>query len=173
VGLFAASFLGLRAVPLTSAYATCEACGWETGTDWDWGQAPAFYGLRAFFVGCAALFVLIPGLPLIAVMFLSQGLDGLLVPIILVFVFLLAGKRRVLGSLVSGRALLGLGWLVTVAISVMSVALVSPGSSAKADISGARPALVPRRAVGEVHLLGNRALMRRTPWPAHLTWRLF
>ena len=127
VGLFAASFLGLGTVPLTSAYATCEAFGWETGIDWDWGQAPAFYGLLAFFVGFAALFVLIPGLPLIAVMFLSQVLDGLLLPIILVFVFLLAGKRRVLGSLVSGRVLLRLGWLVTVAISVMSVALVVSG----------------------------------------------
>jgi Mn2+/Fe2+ NRAMP family transporter len=59
--------------------------------------------------------------------FLSQVLDGLLPPLILVFAFLLAGKRRVLGSLVSGRVLLGLGWLVTVAISVMSVALVVSG----------------------------------------------
>jgi Mn2+/Fe2+ NRAMP family transporter len=75
----------------------------------------------------AALFVLIPGLPLIAVVFLSQVLNGLSPPLILVFVFLLAGKRRVLGSLVSGRVLLGLGWLVTVAISVMSVALVVSG----------------------------------------------
>jgi Mn2+/Fe2+ NRAMP family transporter len=127
VGLFAASFLGLGTVPLTSAYATCEAFGWETGIDWDWRQAPAFYGLLAFFVGFATLFVVIPGLPLIAVMFLSQVLDGLLLPIILVFVFLLAGKRRILGSLMSGRVLLGLGWLVTVAISVMSVALVVSG----------------------------------------------
>jgi Mn2+/Fe2+ NRAMP family transporter len=124
VGLFAASFLGLGTVPLTSAYATCEALGWETGIDWDWREAAAFYGLLAFFVGFATLFVLIPALPLIAVMFLSQVFDGLLLPIILVFVFLLAGRRAVLGALVSGRGLLWLGWLVTVAISVMSVALV-------------------------------------------------
>jgi Mn2+/Fe2+ NRAMP family transporter len=78
-------------------------------------------------VGFAALFVLIPGLLLIAVMFLSQVLDGLLLPIILVFVFLLAGKRRALGSLVSRHVLLGLGWLVTVAISELSVALVASG----------------------------------------------
>lgn len=127
VGLFAASFLGLGTVPLTSAYAACEVFGWETGIDWNWRQAPQFYGLLAFFVGFAALFIVIPGLPLIGVMFLSQVFDGLLLPIILVFVFLLAGRRRVLGSLVSGRVLLGLGWLVTVAISVMSVALVVSG----------------------------------------------
>ena len=124
IGLFAASFLGLGTVPLTSAYATCEAFGWENGLDWRWRQAPVFYGLLAFFVTFAALFVIIPGLPLISVMFLSQVLDGLLLPVILVFVFLLAGKDQVLGPLRSGRLLLGLGWLVTVAISVMSVALV-------------------------------------------------
>ena len=60
-------------------------------------------------------------------LFLSQVLDGLLLPIMLVFVFLLAGKRWVLGSLISGRVLLGLGWLVTVAIGVMCVALVVSG----------------------------------------------
>ena len=124
VGLFAASFLGLGTVPLTSAYATCEALGLEAGLNHRWREAPAFYGLLAFFVGFATLFVLIPGLPLIGVMFLSQVLDGLLLPIILVFVFLLAGDRRLLGGLTSGRGLLLLGWLVTAVISVMSVALV-------------------------------------------------
>jgi Mn2+/Fe2+ NRAMP family transporter len=60
------------------------------GLDHRWTDARAFYGLLAFFVGFAALFVLIPGLPLIAVLFLSQVFDGLLLPIILVFVMLLA-----------------------------------------------------------------------------------
>ena len=111
-------------MPLTSAYATAEAFGWETGIDWNWRQAPAFYGLLAFFVGAATLFVLIPGLPLISVMFLSQVLDGLLLPIILVFVFLLAGNRGLMGKLAGGPVLQALGWLVTLAISVLSVALV-------------------------------------------------
>jgi len=124
VGLFAASFLGLGTVPLTSAYSTSEAFGWETGLDRTWREAPFFYGLLAFFVGFATLFVLIPDLPLISVIYLSQVLNGLLLPIILVFVFLLAGDRRVLGDLRSGRTLLSLGWFVTVSVSVMSVALV-------------------------------------------------
>lgn len=123
-GLFAASFLGLGTVPLTSAYATCEAFGWETGINWNWRQAPAFYGLLAFFVGGATLITIIPGLPLISVMFLSQVLDGLLLPIILVFVFLLAGQRRLTGRLAGGRILQFAGWVVTGAISVLSIMLV-------------------------------------------------
>jgi Mn2+/Fe2+ NRAMP family transporter len=125
LGLLAASLLGLGTVPLTSAYTACEAFGWEAGVDWSWREAPAFYLLLAFFVGFAALFVLIPGLPLIQVMFLSQVLDGLLLPIVLVFVMLLAADKRLLGPLASGRVNLILGWTATVALAVMSLMLVA------------------------------------------------
>lgn len=124
VGLLTASVLGLGTVPLTSTYAATEAFGWEHGLDRTWRQAPAFYGLLLVFVGFSALFVLIPGLPLIGVMYLSQVFDGLLLPIILVFVMLMSRDRRVLGKLASGPVLQALGWLVTILISLMSVALV-------------------------------------------------
>ena len=124
VGLLAASLLGLGVVPLASAYTACEAFGWEQGVDWRWREAPAFYGLLAFFIGFAALFMLIPGLPLIQVMFSAQVINGLLLPVILVFVMLLAGDRRIMGRLVSGRVNLALGWLVTAILVLMSVVLV-------------------------------------------------
>jgi Mn2+/Fe2+ NRAMP family transporter len=110
LGLLGASFLGLGVVPLASAYSTCEAFGWETGVDWNWRDAPAFYGLLAFFIGFAALFVMIPGLPLITVMFSAQVLNALLLPFILVFVMRLASDRELMGSLVSGRFLTAIGW---------------------------------------------------------------
>jgi NRAMP (natural resistance-associated macrophage protein)-like metal ion transporter len=125
MGLLAASLLGLGTVPLTSAYATCEVFGWEAGLDHRWRQARAFYGLLAFFVGFAAIFLLIPGLPLLAVMFLSQVFDGLLLPIVLVFVMLLARDGDVMGDLRSGRFLDAAGWIATVAIGILSVALVA------------------------------------------------
>jgi Mn2+/Fe2+ NRAMP family transporter len=124
VGLLAASLLGLGTVPLTSAYAACEAFGWEAGLDHRPRDARAFYALLAFFVGFAALFILIPGLPLVAVMFLSQVFDGLLLPIILVFVMLIARDRRLMGDLRSGRVLGAIGWLVTGALALLSLALV-------------------------------------------------
>ncbi|HLO35472.1 MAG TPA: Nramp family divalent metal transporter [Candidatus Deferrimicrobium sp.] len=124
VGLLAASLLGLGVVPLASAYTACEAFGWEQGVDWRWREAPAFYGLLAFFILFAAAFLLIPGLPLIQVMFSAQVINGLLLPIILIFVMLLAGDRRIMGDLASGRVNLGMGWLVTALLVVMSVVLV-------------------------------------------------
>jgi len=124
VGLLGASFLGLGVVPLTSAYTTCEAFGWETGVEWNWREAPAFYGLLAFFIGFAALFVMIPGLPLIQVMFAAQVLNALLLPFILVFVMRLSADRTLLGPLASGRLLLTIGWTATAMLIGLSLILI-------------------------------------------------
>ena len=111
-------------VPLSSAYTTCEAFGWETGVDWNWRDAPAFYGLLAFFIGFAALFVMIPGLPLITVMFSAQVLNALLLPFILVFVMVLASDKELMGPLVSGRFLKAIGWGSTALLILLSVILL-------------------------------------------------
>ena len=124
IGLLAASLLGLAVVPLTSAYFACEAFGWESGVHWRWREAPVFYGLLAFFVGFSALFTIIPGLPLIEVLFATQVFNGLLLPIILTFVMLISGDRQRLGALAGGRVLQFLGWGITFLVSVMSVVYV-------------------------------------------------
>jgi Mn2+/Fe2+ NRAMP family transporter len=124
LGLLGAAFLGLGVVPLTSSYATTEALGLERGLDFRPRQAPAFYGLLAFFLGVAAVLVLIPGLPLIRVMFLAQVINGLLLPVILVFVMLLSRRKGLLGDLSSGPILSAAGWFITIVVSLMSIALV-------------------------------------------------
>jgi Mn2+/Fe2+ NRAMP family transporter len=125
VGLLAASFLGLGVVPLTSAYAACEAFGWETGVDWRLREAPAFYGLMIFFVAFAALFILIvPARMLIQVMFTAQVVNCLLLPFVLVFVMRLSADKELMGPLVSGRFLLAVGWLGTGLLIVLSLMLV-------------------------------------------------
>ncbi len=124
IGLFAAGLLGLGTVPLSSAYFACEAFGFERGLHWRWREAPVFYGLLTFFIGAAALFTVIPGLPLIQVMFLAQVVNGLLLPIILVFVMRLSRESR-LGTLRSGPLLYALGWTVTALASLMSLAFVA------------------------------------------------
>ena len=131
VGLLGASLLGLGVVPLTSAYATSEAFGWETGVDWNWREAPAFYSLLAFFIGFAAIFVMIPGLPLIQVMFTAQVINALLLPFILVFVMLLAGDRKLLGPLASGRILLPIGWAATALLVGLSLILLVTSASGR------------------------------------------
>ena len=123
IGLFAAALLGLGTVPLSSAYFACEAFGWEAGLHWRVREAPVFYGLLTLFVAGGAVFVVLPGLPLIQVMFLAQVLNGLLLPIILTFVMRLSREQR-LGGLRSGRVLYPLGWAITGLASLMSIAFV-------------------------------------------------
>lgn len=126
VGLLAASFLGLGVVPLTSAYAACEAFGWETGVDWRLREAPAFYGLMIFFVAFAAFFILIvPASALVQVMFTAQVVNCLLLPFVLVFVMRLASDRELMGPLVSGRILQTIGWAGTALLVVLSLTLVA------------------------------------------------
>jgi Mn2+/Fe2+ NRAMP family transporter len=126
VGLLAASFLGLGVVPLTSAYAACEAFGWETGVDWRWRDAPAFYSLLVFFVVIAALVVLVvPMDGLVGVMFGAQVVNALLLPFVLVFVMKLSSDRSVMGNLASGRFLLSIGWIGTALLIVLSMVLVA------------------------------------------------
>ena len=126
IGLLAASFLGLGVVPLTSAYAACEAFGWETGVDWRVREAPAFYGLMIFFIASAALVVLIVPLSgLVQVMFTAQVVNCLLLPFVLVFVMRLSADKKLMGPLVSGRFLLSVGWLGTALLVVLSLTLVA------------------------------------------------
>ena len=121
VGLLAASFLGLGVVPLTSAYAACEAFGWETGVDWRMREAPAFYGLMIFFVMFAAIFILIvPASSLIQVMLTAQMVNCILLPFVLVFVMLLSADKKLMGALASGRFLLTIGWLGTGLLVLLS-----------------------------------------------------
>ncbi len=126
VGLLAASFLGLGVVPLTSAYATCEAFGWETGVDWRWREAPAFYGLMIFFVVFAALFVLLfPKDSLVQLMLTAQMINCILLPFVLVFVMRLSSDKSVMGPLVSGRWLLAIGWIGTALLVLLSIILLA------------------------------------------------
>ena len=126
VGLLAASFLGLGVVPLTSAYAACEAFGWETGVDWRWREAPAFYGLMIFFiVSAAAVVLVVPPSGLVQVMFTAQVVNCLLLPFVLVFVMRLSADKKLMGPLVSGRFLLSIGGSGTALLGVLSLTLVA------------------------------------------------
>lgn len=126
VGLLAASFLGLGVVPLTSAYATCEAFGWETGVDWRWREAPAFYGLMIFFVVFAGLFVMLfPRDSLVELMLTAQMINCILLPFVLVFVMKLSADKSVMGPLVSGRWLLAIGWIGTALLVLLSIILLA------------------------------------------------
>jgi Mn2+/Fe2+ NRAMP family transporter len=125
VGLFGASLLAATIMPLSTSYAICEAFGWESGISKNFREAPVFMGLFTLLVVVGALIVLSPSVPLIPVILVSQNVNGLLLPIVLVFILMLAGDRRIMGEHANGRFSQWIGIGTAVGASVLSIALVA------------------------------------------------
>lgn len=124
IGLLNAGLLGAAVVPLSTAYAVCEAFGWEAGVSRGWDEAPIFNLLYTLAIAGAAAVVLIPALPLVQVILLSQTVNGVLLPFILVFAIRLASDRGMMGEFANGPLRNAAVWLTAAAIIAMSVALV-------------------------------------------------
>jgi Mn2+/Fe2+ NRAMP family transporter len=122
-GLFGASVLAATVMPLTTSYAVCESFGWESGVSRKFSEAPAFMGLYTALIVIGALVVLLPGLPLIGVILVSQNLNGILLPIILVFMLRLVNNRRIMGDHVNPTWLNVLAWGLTGLIIALTLIL--------------------------------------------------
>lgn len=110
IGLFGASVLAATIMPISTAFVICEAFGWESGVDKRFQDARAFFGIYTFVLGLGALVVLIPGLDLLPLIVSSQNLQGLLLPVVLVFMVLLVNDGRIMGSHRNGRVANVLAW---------------------------------------------------------------
>jgi Mn2+/Fe2+ NRAMP family transporter len=126
-GLFNASFFAAAILPLSTAYYVCEAFGWESGVDRQYGEARQFYWLYTSILVMGALVVLIPRLPLVPIMLVSQIVNGMLLPFILIFMLVLINKRKLMGEWRNGPWFNAIAWTLTVVMIALTVWLV--GSS--------------------------------------------
>src|SRR5579862_8347738 len=88
-GLFNASIFAACILPISTAYAVCEGLGFESGLDKKFHEAPAFYWLYTLLIVAGAAVLLVPGLPLVRVMAVSQVVNGIVLPFVLIFMLLL------------------------------------------------------------------------------------
>jgi len=123
-GLFNASLFAASILPLSTTYYVCEAFGWESGIDKRRQEAPQFYILYTATIILGAGLVLLPGVPLLKVMLLSQTANGVLLPFILVFMLLLAGDERLMGRYRNGRVLNAISWATTLVLIVLTVMMI-------------------------------------------------
>jgi NRAMP (natural resistance-associated macrophage protein)-like metal ion transporter len=119
VGLVNASLMSAAILPLATSYNICEGLGFESGIDRSFGQARIFYGLYTGLIVCGAGFVLIPNLPMLKVILLSQVLNGVLLPFVLVFMLILINRERLMGEYKNGPW----GNSIAIATSVIMVML--------------------------------------------------
>ena len=101
MGLLGASLLAAAVVPLATAYAVCESFGFERGVSFSFREAPIFQGLFTGMLALGAIVALIPGLPLIPLIIIAQIINGMLLPILLVFILRLVNDRRIMGKYVN------------------------------------------------------------------------
>ena len=102
VGLLSASLLAAAVLPLATAYTWCEAFGWEIGLQKTSKQAPLFYGIftTTLFIGAAT--VLLPGISPLKAMLISQNLNGMLLPVVLIFMLKLINDKRLMKDYSNG-----------------------------------------------------------------------
>ena len=124
VGLFGASMLAAGVVPLATAYSISEAFGFEKGVSNSFREAPIFLGVFTFLVALGALFGMMPGLPLIRVLLVTQVINGVLLPVILIAVLRLVNNRELMGSHVNGRVYNAAAWITTFVVSASSILLL-------------------------------------------------
>ena len=123
-GLVAASFLAACVLPLTTAFVICEAFGWEASLDATWKEAPTFKGIFTGVIILSALVILVPNLNLMTIMLTTQFINGLILPVLLVFMALISADKRIMGKHASGPVGKVLIWATVIIVSVLTVALL-------------------------------------------------
>ncbi len=124
VGLFGAAMLAMGVLPLATAYSLSEALGFEKGLSRSFREAPIFLGIFTALIIVGALVALIPGIPQIRLLLVTQSVNGLLLPIILIAIVKLSSNKEIMGERANGPAFKIVAWLLTAVIASLSLALI-------------------------------------------------
>ncbi|MBE3566413.1 MAG: Nramp family divalent metal transporter [Thermogemmatispora sp.] len=124
IGLFGASLLAAAVLPLSTAYAICEAFGFERSLSRSFREAPVFQGLFTALIALGVLVTLIPGLPIFQVLIVLQDINTAMLPIILVFIILLVNNRRLMGRHRNSLLFNIFGWATVLFVSVLTLILL-------------------------------------------------
>jgi NRAMP (natural resistance-associated macrophage protein)-like metal ion transporter len=122
LGLFNASLFAASILPLSTAYTVCEGLGFESGVGRKFSEAPVFYWLYTILIAAGAGVILVPNLPLVKISILSQVVNGIAVPPVLIFMLLLVNKKDLMGDYVNSRTYNAIAWATTVIMTVLSLA---------------------------------------------------
>lgn len=120
--LFAASIL-----PLSTAYMISEGLGLEAGVSRSFREAPAFHGLYLGIIILGALIIMVPNAPLLSILYYSQVINGILLPVVLVFMLVIINDKKVMGECVNSRVYNYITGATIIIMAALSVALIIIG----------------------------------------------
>ncbi len=124
IGLFGAAMLAMGVLPLATAYSISEALGFEKGLSRSFREAPIFLGIFSALIVVGLIVALIPGIPQIKLLLVTQSINGVLLPFILVTIVLLSSNREIMGEYANKFFFNIFAWLLTIIISILSLMLI-------------------------------------------------
>ena len=122
-GLFNASLFAASILPLSTAYTVCEGMGWELGVNKNFREAPQFYWLYSIIIFIGAAIILIPGISFVKIMLITQVVNGILLPFVLILMLLLVNNRRLMGEYTNSMFYNVISWSVVIVMILLSLAL--------------------------------------------------
>lgn len=126
-GLFNASLFAASILPISTAYTVCEGLGFESGVGLTFKEAKVFYWLYTLLLIAGGGVILLPGVPLVKISILSQVVNGIVLPFVLIFMLLLINKSELMGKYVNGTWFNVIAWGTTVVMIGLTVALIVSG----------------------------------------------
>jgi NRAMP (natural resistance-associated macrophage protein)-like metal ion transporter len=124
-GLFNASLFAASILPLSTAYTVCEGLGVESGVDKNFRSAPFFYWLYTLLIaGGAVTVLLLPDAQLINVAILSQVLNGVLLPVVIILMLLLINRSDLMGEHKNSRLWNWIAWGTSIIVIGMTLAML-------------------------------------------------
>jgi Mn2+/Fe2+ NRAMP family transporter len=127
-GLFNASLFAASILPISTAYTVCEGLGFESGVGRKFSEAKVFYWLYTLLLIAGGGVILLPGIPLVAISILSQVVNGIVLPFVLIFMLLLVNKSELMGPHVNGTWFNVIAWATTVIMIGLTIAWFVTGA---------------------------------------------
>ncbi len=124
-GLLNASIFAASILPLSTAYSVSEAFGWENGVNRKFSEAKRFYILYTAIIVIGAAVIMIPNLSLVFLMYISQVMNGVLLPVILIFMLHLANKKELMGNLVNSKTINIISWASVVFLVIVNIFMIT------------------------------------------------
>ena len=124
-GLFNASLFAASILPISTSYAVCEGLGLESGLDKKFNEAPAFYWLYTLLIVTGAGVLLLPRFPLADIMVLSQVVNGILLPFVLIFMLRLTNDRELMGGYVNTYVFNVIAWTTVGVMIALTIAMLA------------------------------------------------
>ncbi len=122
-GLLCSSLFASSILPLSTAYTVCEGLGLESGVDHDFDEAPTFYWMYTLLIALGAGVVLVPGFPIVPMILFSQVLNGILLPVVMIFIVKLVNRRDLMHEWTNGPLSNLVAWAAVVILIALSVLL--------------------------------------------------